>query len=198
MRARHLVLTATLVAGLFAARPAAAGHHLWDFTQAFSNNDGSIQFVELFTSDNSESGVGAFGITQGANSFSFVTNLPTSVTAHTWILVATPGFGTLPGGVTPDYILPAHFLNTAGGTLNYAGGVDVWAYPALSTNGHTATLRNGTQAENAPHNFAGAVGHVDLTSAPGLPRWGLILLVGAMLLVGSGLIRRREVQQNLA
>ena len=194
MRARHLVLTATLVAGLFAARPAAAGHHLWDFTQAFSNANGSIQYVELFTSDNSEAGVGAFGITQGANSFSFVTNLSTSVTAHTWILVATPGFGSLPGGVTPDYILPANFLNTAGGTLNYAGGVDVWAYGALPTDGHSSLLRNGSTTENAPHNFAGAVGHINVAQAPGLPRWGLILLVGAMLLVGSGLLYRREAQ----
>ncbi len=141
MRARHLVLTATLVAGLFAARPAAAGHHLWDFTQAFSNANGSIQYVELFTTDNNEAGVGAFGVTQGANSFSFVTNLPTSVTSHTWILIATPGFGSLPGGVTPDYILPAGFLNTAGGTLNYAGGVDVWSYGALPTDGHSSLLR---------------------------------------------------------
>jgi len=190
MRAR--ILAAALLTGLLAATPAMAGHHLWDFTQAFSTTDGTIQYVEIFTADNNEQGIGAFGITQGVNSFSFVTNLSTSLTANTWVLVATPAFSSQPGAVTPDYILPANFLNTAGGTLNYAGGVDVWNYGALPTDGHTAKFRNGTTAENAPHNFAGAVGHINVLATPGFPRWGLILVVGAMLLAGSGLLRRRE------
>lgn len=191
MRVRSAVLA--LVIGLFAASPAMAGHHLWDFTEAFTNGDGTVQFVEMFTAANSEQGVGAFGIAQGPNSFSFVTNLPTATTANTWILVATPGFGSLPGGVTPDYILPAHFLSSGGGTLNYAGGVDVWNYGKLPTDGVTAMLRNGTTAVNSPENFAHQTGSVNVgLSTPGFPRWGLILVVGAMLLLASGLLRRRE------
>jgi hypothetical protein len=192
MRNRLAVL-ATVV-GLVAATSAEAGHHLWDFTEIFSNASGSVQFVELFTADNNEQGVGAFTVTAGANTFNFVTNLSTSATANTWILIATSGFGSLPGGITPDYIIPGSFFSTGGGTLNYAGGTDVWSYGTVPTDGVHSLLRNGSTAVNSPRNFAGNSGSVNLAvPAPGMGSWVLILLVGALLLMGSGMLRKREV-----
>jgi len=188
----RLALLATVV-GLFVAATAQAGHHLWRFTEAFSNASGSAQFVELFVTDNNEQGVGPFTVTSGTHTFSFVTNLPTTATANTWILIGTPNIGTLPGGVTPDYVIPAGFFPTGGGTLNYAGGVDVWNYGAVPTDGVHSLLKNGSTAVNSPTNFGGQSGSVNAGAAvPMVQTWGIMLLIGAMLLVGSGLLRKRD------
>ncbi len=190
MRVRSLVLA--IVTGLLAASPAMAAHHLWRFTEAYSNATGTVQFVELFCTANSENALGAWTVTQGANTFNFVTNLPSSATANTSILLATANFGSLVGGVTPDYTIPAHFLNTAGGTLTYASGVDVWNYGALPTDGYNSLKRDGTTSANNPTNFGGQTGLVNPSLAPGFERWGLILVVGAMLLIATVVMRRRE------
>lgn len=183
-----VVLLATVVAG-----PVRAGHHSWDFTEIYSNASGSVQFVELFCPVNGEAGLGPFGITCGANSMTFVTDLP-GATANTWVLVATSNFSSLPGAVTPDYVLPANFFPTGGGTLNYAGGADVWAYGTVPTNGVQSLLRNGSTATNTPKNFAGQQGQVNTAVAtPMLGSWGIVLLLGALLLAASGMLRRRAV-----
>jgi len=189
MRNRLAVLAT--VFGLFVAATAQAGHHLWVFTEMYSNASGSVQFVEMFTAANSEQGVGPFTITSTTHTFNFVTNLPTATTANTWILCATSGFGSLPGGVTPDYIIPGTFFPTGGGTLNYASGVQTWAYGVVPTDGYHSLLRNGSTAVNSPQNFAGQIGQIDL-AVPAFGGWGLALLIGAMLLVASGLLRRRQ------
>lgn len=189
MRAR-IVALATVV-GLLAASSAFAGHHLWDFTEIFSNADGSVQYMELYTAEDNEQLLGAFSITSGGNTFDFVTDLPTSATADTYVLIATSNFAALPGAVTPDYIIPGNFFSTGGGTLNYAG-VDIWNYGAVPTDGVNALQRNGSSTTNSPTNFAGASGSVDLgVAVPALPTWGIVLLVGALLLAASGLLRRR-------
>src|SRR5262249_27613721 len=118
-----------------------------------------------------------------------------AATANTWILVATAGFGSLPGGVTPDYILPANFLNTGGGTLNYASGIQIWNYGALPIDGVHSLARDGSINVNSPHNFTGQSGSVGRTQAtPMMGSWGVVLLVGALLFIGSGLLRRRQAQ----
>lgn len=194
MRLRSVAL-ATSVA-LLAASAANAGHHSWDLTEAFSNSDGSVQFVELFCPVNGEAGLGPFTLTSTTNTLNFVTNL-VGDTQNTWVLCATAGFGALPGGVTPDYIIPSNFFPTAGGTFNYASGADIWNYGAVPTDGVLALQRNGSSAANSPINFAGESGSVNLgTPAPGVSTWGIGLLLGAMLLLGSGLLRRR--QRNVA
>ncbi|MGH0029484.1 MAG: hypothetical protein ACQGVC_06820 [Myxococcota bacterium] len=191
---KHGVLRALALAGVLLVGPAAqAGHHRWDFTEIFSNADGSVQYIEMFSANSGEAGLGPFTITAGANTFDFVTNL-SGDTANTWVLIATSGFGALPGGVTPDYILPASFFSTAGGTLNYAGGADVWAYGAVPTGGVLALQRDGSTATNSPTNFAGATGSVDLSTptVPSVAAWGITLAVGAILLAASGLLRRES------
>ena len=65
MRQRLGILAAVLSLAL--ATPALAGHHLWDITEIYSNGDGSVQFVELFTADNNEQGVGPFNVTASGN-----------------------------------------------------------------------------------------------------------------------------------
>jgi hypothetical protein len=190
MRKRFVVLATSI--GLFAAATAHAGHHLWDFTEAFSNASGSIQFIELFTAEDNEQNLNGFTVTSGANSV-ILTNLPTNLTANTWILIATPGFGALPGAVAPDYILPfGNFFPTGGGTLNYASGADIWNYGAVPTDGKLSLLRNGSTAVNTPTNFAGQQGELKLVEFPAAGTWGMVLLVGALLISASVLLSRRR------
>ena len=190
---RHRFLFPVVLAGLLAATSADAGHHSWDFTELYSNASGSVQYVELFCPANGESGLGPFTITTGTNTLNFVTNLPSATTANTWVLCATSGFASIPGGILPDYIVPASFFPVGGGTITYAGGADTWVYSAVPTDGVLARQRNGTNAANSPRNFAGAAGSINLaTPVPATQSWALVALVGAVLLAASGLLRRRE------
>jgi serralysin len=197
MRARHVIAFAALF-GIIAAAPspAYAGHHLWKLKQLFSNASGSVQFAQLFVTENGESGVGPFTLTASGHTFNFVSNLPAGVpTANTWILVATPGFASAPGAVPPDYVMPANFFSTGGGTINYAG-VDIWNYGTVPSDGVHSLMRDGSTPVNSVINFSGQSGSLNLaalaTPAPALTSWGIVALVGALLLIGSGLLRRRE------
>jgi len=195
MRTRTAVLVG--LAGLMLSAPAQAGHHLWKVSEAFSNASGSVQFVELFCTANSEAGLGAFTLTSTTNTLNFVTNLPSATTLNTWALCATSNFASQAGGITPDYIIPANFFPTGGGTLNYASGIDAWAYGAVPTDGvnslNKSTSNIVTTGVNSPHNFAGASGSVNLASTvSATSTWGIVLTLGALLLVASGLLRKRE------
>jgi hypothetical protein len=182
---------AVVAAGLAMSAPSGAAHHLWQIKQIFSNASGSVQFLSLFTSDPSETNVGGFTVTSGGHVFTFGSSLSGS-TANKWILLATSNFAGEPGAVVPDYIIPAGFFATGGGSLNYAG-VDTWNYGTVPTDGVHSLMRDGTTAVNSPTNFSGQSGSVNLASAvPAVPRWGLVLLVGGVLLLGSGLVRYRK------
>jgi hypothetical protein len=205
MRVRFGVVFAFVV--LFVATPSRsfAAHHLWTFSEAFSNASGSTQFVELFCTAAGEAALGTgpggmpWTITSGSQTVSLA-NLSTAShdTGNAHLLLATSNFAALPGAVPPDFILPASFLATGGGTLNYASGTDTWVYGALPTDGvHSLSRSSGTVTTtvNSPTNYStGAVGSISLAAAavPGLPKAGVAVLVGALLLAGSGLLRRRS------
>jgi hypothetical protein len=202
MRARS-TLVALVVAFIVALpSPARATHHLWRFTQAFSNADGSVQFLELQVKGaNDEQAIGGFKITSSVNPTGItLTNLDNTIlTDGRWMLLATSGFAGLSGGVTPDFVIPAHFLPTGAGTITYAGAVDTWTYATLPTDGAHSVMRDyagphdTAVAAAMPRNFAGAVGMgLSAPSAvPAIPRVGIVALVGALLLAASGLLRKR-------
>lgn len=157
------VLAALL--GLMAA-DAAAVFHLWRFAEIYSNDDGTIQFVELGTASDGEGQLSDHTLTSThggvTRTFVFPRNLPLRTRGQT-MLVATEGFAAL-GVVTPDYIVPNGFLSLAGGQLNFAD-VDLWQYPALP-GGDQALRRNGSVALNSPQNFARQTGSVSGTAGP--------------------------------
>jgi hypothetical protein len=173
---RHLFAATLAVAGLFTlnARPALAIFHLWDFAEVFSNSDGSVQFIELVnpTATSTETGATTahlHSLSTGKTYF-FPNNLSGS-TANKRLLIATAGFGSLPGGVAPDFptlALPANFFNPAGDTIsllvNCCGAVDTKTFASVPTDG--VMSRNypaNTLLTNSPTNFAGVSGSVNLS-----------------------------------
>lgn len=138
--------------------------HLYDITELFSNADGSVQFIELAVGNsNFESAWAGKTITatQGnaaPHTFTFPSNLPSTQTANTSVLLATQGFADL-GLVTPNYIIPAGFLFLGNGQVNFAN-VDVFTYDRLPSDGTQSLQRGGVVTVNSPTNFAGQTGSV--------------------------------------
>jgi hypothetical protein len=154
---------------LLGANVAHASFHVWAVTELYSSADGSVQFIKLtnnstFTTEYFLGGhvitcTGAPGV---SNSFTFPTNLPAVSTLNKTFLIGTSNLATLPGGVTPDYVLtnqsPFLFLNT--GVTNTVGIIGSLEAPAaytnlptdgvLSLNGLGASL---VAATNSPKNF---------------------------------------------
>lgn len=156
-----------------------ATFHLFDFTEVYSNADGSIQFIEMTASANNQHLLNGHSITSGANTFNFTANLSSSVTSNKSMLLATEGFAALQGAVTPDYIIPNNFFAIDGDTLTLVGGVYspiTWTSGGLPTDGINSLNRsiNGgastSVAANSPTNFAGATGSIDLSGGGEEPR----------------------------
>lgn len=135
--------------------------HAYRINELFSNSSGSVQFIELAVGAiNGESFWAGVTITTTSGgvtrSFTFPSNLPSTSTANTRVLIATQGFADL-GIVTPNFIIPAGFLFTGGGTLNF-GGVDQIVYGALPGDGQSSLSRSGQPSAASPTNFAGTTG----------------------------------------
>lgn len=143
-----------------ASMPAAATFQTFAIEALYSNADGSAQYVVLHETagqDGGEQWAGrALTMTHGATvkTFAFPADLPATATAGRRVLVATKGVVAL-GLVAPDYTMPDRFLDTAGGTLDFAGA-DAVAYGALPTDGATAVDRNGAPITSVATDFAGA------------------------------------------
>jgi len=149
-----------------AARPAQGAFHLWTITEVYTNADGTIQFIELFTSSiNQEltSGHTIESILDASNKkiFLFLTDTPAPTTGH-HLLLATAGFAGLAGAVTPDFMLADGFLYDPSGTVNFVGAVGFVSYTNIPTDGVTSlNYPGGTSAPNSPTNYAGQVGDIE-------------------------------------
>ncbi len=137
---------------LFAINTAHASFHLWDINEVYSNADGSVQFIELFTNSNGQEFVSGKNITStGAADFTFPSNSPTSTGGHHLLLATGPI-----NGVTPDYTIPANFLTTGSGTVDFVGA-DSLSYASLPTNGFASLDGSAnTVASATPTNFSGS------------------------------------------
>lgn len=177
---------------LVAAYPTRAAFHLWHVKEVFSNADGSVQYIELFTSFANEQFVANHTLRANSDGvikdFALPTNLPSSPsTANTHFLVATPGFGSLPGGVTPDFTLPDPTIagpffnpNAANITITFTGSNDSLTFSGslLPKDGfHSLTDANATGfppgtpniqvTPNSPTSFPNNAGQIDLRAIPG-------------------------------
>jgi hypothetical protein len=165
-RAVRIAFVLALVAGLVPL-PASAKSHLWKFTEVFSNADGSVQFVEMFVFDpagTAEWQFRGFTLESAGQVFTFPSNLPRENTFERWVLLATPAFAALPGAPTPDYVIPAGFIDPEGDELRYRTMLDILPLPAgaLPIDGVHSMARDGAIAVNSPINFAGVAGSIDV------------------------------------
>ena len=167
MKLRSL-LFALVVSPTLSIAPANAAFHLFRIDQVYSNADGSVQYVVIreSTGSNGENfwagqtlkTTNAAGVVK---TFQFPSNLPSSSTASRSVLIATSGFAAL-GLPAPDFTIPARFIPTEGGSINYAS-VDSINLPALPNDGVLAVDRNGIPVAGTPKNFANATGAVTAT-----------------------------------
>ncbi len=188
MRIRIGLFLVAALATVSLERPAHAAHHLWRLKQAYSDPTGNVQFVELFTTDGAETNVGGQTVV-GGSTFTFPSNL-TGSTSNTWLLLATAAFQAQTG-LQPDGVIPANFLSTGGGTLNYASSVDTWNYGTLPVDGTHMLLRAGNTVPAVATNFAGQSVTLGGNSAPALPAWAIVIGSGLLLFMASGLLRRQ-------
>jgi len=189
-----------LAAGLFGlmSTSAYATFHLWDFNELFTNADGTIQFIELFTSFNGQQFASgeSFLATQGVatHSFVFPSNTPAPTANHN-LLVATAGFAALPGAPTPDFIMPDGFLFAPDGSVqNLAVFGPTITYASLPTDGLMSLAGDGsTVAVNSPTNYAGDTGSIDVSSnVHAASAWGLCVMVLGLGICGTVVLRARD------
>jgi len=149
------------IAGTASANPPST----FRITELFSNQDGSVQFIRLTESAgvDDEDDFQNLTITvshQGiVKTFTFPSQLPTPQTAHRSVVIGVApdaqigdgGFGPAIFGVTsccgmfarPDFVMPARFLPTDGGAVDFAG-IDTITYSGLPTDGANALYADGT------------------------------------------------------
>ena len=164
---------------LVASPPARATFHLWEISEVFSNEDGSVQFVEFETSSAFQNFLLGHVLQTRRNdavlqTFTFPANLPLESTADRFFLVATPGFEGA-AGVAPDFQIPAGFLERDETDEVELVGADAFDFdPAqLPSDGASSlhALGGGTAgvAPATPTNFAGEVGTLPEPGPAGFP-----------------------------
>jgi len=155
----------------FFASAAFATFHTYRIEQIYSNADGTIQFVVLKEGEerHGEDLWAGHTLTSASGgvrkTFVFPHNLANDATARTHVLVATEGFAAL-GIITPDYVVPNHFIASPQGSVNFAD-VDEVGYSALPTDGVTAIDRTRNPIPNLATNFAGQTASVTAALAGG-------------------------------
>ncbi len=139
-----------LVVGVIALAPLSAGaaQHEWKIKEVYTNSDGRVQFIELFTTAEGQGilATHVIKVTNGTTSqtFTFPTNLA-GVTANRHLLIATPGFSRVPGSVVPDYNLPCGPFIPIGatGTITIEfGGAGQTPYDSISFDASTLPTDN--------------------------------------------------------
>jgi uncharacterized repeat protein (TIGR01451 family) len=143
-----------------------ATFHLWVVNEIFSCADGSVQFIELVTTFNGQEFLNGHQLqatnSNGSQTHSFIfPGNSGSPTANKSLLIATAGFGSLPGGITADFTISDNFLFTEGGSISLVGA-DTLTYNTgkLPLDGISSLARSGGTSANSPRNFAGQQGSV--------------------------------------
>ena len=177
------IFTALVVPG----SPARAAFHLWQVKEVFSNADASVQFVEMFNSFGAETFVNGFTVTANSDGNIKTFTFPSNITGTPGsMLIATSGFGALPGGVTPDFtfaqggVIGSFFNpNATNLTFTYSGSGDSMSFTGASlpkdgihslTDAGAVGFPPGTpnisSGTNSPTNLSGNSGSVNLSPEP--------------------------------
>jgi len=132
--------------------------------QLYSNLDGSIQYIELVPIGLEGLPISLTGRTLTSRrggvvkTFTFPADPPEGNVANTSVIIAAvpedawqqrlhstvfnSNLGSFGTSITPNYYVPARFLGTDGGVLDF-DGLDAFAYARLPTDGFMALFRDG-------------------------------------------------------
>jgi serralysin len=164
-----LALSALLTVAL-SALSSRADFHFWFIKEIYTNQAGTVQFIELFTSSSGQQFLDDHSINSNSATFPFLVNSPTPTNGH-HLLLATPGFATIPGGATPNYTIPSNFFSTTNDTINFGPGASIRTFASIPTDGvmslnYTAGGVLSIMA-NSPRNFANQGTSVNLPPPTG-------------------------------
>jgi len=196
-----IILASILILGLVGTLDDAyAVFDLWDINEVFSNSDGTIQYVELFTTFNSQQFLLGHVLTATSDGSPVVFTFPSNSgapTANQHILIATPAFSTIPGAPTPDYTIPAQFFdpNAASITINFAAGFDILTFSGplnLPTDGINSLNRDLTTSNGSPTNFNGDTLALGIVSC-GVPPLGLDWTITSRCTLASSVTANKDV-----
>jgi len=189
-------LISAVVAACAMASSAWAGSHLWVINEVFSNDDGTIQFIEMRESGGSSIETALLGKWVRSDTTGLQYTFPANLVAPTtnkYLLLATAGFAALPGAPTPDYIMPDGLFDIHTDTVRYwayVGPEMGWTPGMVPTDGVMSLNRDGSTGINSPTNYAGDTGSVEVVGpVPATSTWGMLVLalglgIGATMLVG--------------
>ena len=136
---RRIVVGAIALAVGLTPQICSATSHLWRITEIFSNDDGTVQFIELKESegDDLEFHLHEFGmyIETLAHRWYFPANLD-GPTGHRYMLIATPAFAELPGTPSPDYTidpdLVPFFFNPGLDSVTFRNDLNAFSFKVLT------------------------------------------------------------------
>lgn len=172
MRTRYhsfLLLMAPVSLLFIVTKPIEATFHITDFVEIFSNEDGTIQYIEMQMESDLQHEFQGEQLTSNANTYIFTHDLPSTDTRFRSVLIATQGFADLPNVPAPDYIIPNNFFDTKGDSIELVlgqFGAFVFGQGDLPTDGVTALKKNLSTVTNSPENFAGNTASIDVSFDP--------------------------------
>jgi hypothetical protein len=162
MKLNKTILLIPLILSTLISFTARASFHLWTIEEVYSNADGSLQFIELFSNSSGQEFLIGHDITvrpgTGSNiTFSFPTNSPAPTNSKS-LLLATRDFQAVTG-IEPDFIIPTGFIPKGSTNLSFAG-VDSLRLTSLPLDGTQSLNGSESIAAATPRNFAGNSGSV--------------------------------------
>jgi len=160
--------------------------------EAYTNGDGSVQFIELFSSVSNQQFLDGHSLTYIVNGTTTSTVNFTDLGADSLnkaVLIGTSNLTTL-YGVTPDFVIPANFFSAgANNTLSFGPGQDiinltnlpgggVQSLDGLVGNDGQTAGDTAINAQATPTNFAG---NTAVIPEPGAVSLSLIASISLIL-----------------
>lgn len=159
MRSKKTVICVALFFTL-STRLAFADFHFWTINEVFSDADGTVQFIELTTTEDGQDALNGHSLVsidtnQNQKTLSFLTDL-SGTTSNRSVLIATEEFTTLTG-LSADYVIDNNFIPISGGSLNFGEGTSLFEFtqPMLPLNGEQSLDGNAQPQTATPTNFSG-------------------------------------------
>ncbi len=160
------LLIATLSLGW--SHPSWSSFHLWDISEVYSNADGSVQFIELFSASDGQGVLIGRTLVATSDGTLVAFMIPSDVSSSTSgknLLFASAAFPSAPGGIAADFILPDNFFDPDAMNISIDfAGVDILNFSStdIPTDGVLSIDASLKAGINNPVNFAGEMGELTL------------------------------------